>query len=45
MRSREVLGEADAAKDALSQALAAFPGEGKDRDGIMTAARELGLAQ
>ncbi len=45
IRARKVLGETSAAKDSLRQALLAFPEGGQDRDGILAAARELGLIE
>jgi cytochrome c-type biogenesis protein CcmH len=45
IRARVVLGEQDAAKDALKQALLLFTGAEDETSRIMDAARELGLAQ
>jgi cytochrome c-type biogenesis protein CcmH len=45
MKARKVLGELDAAKDSVKQALLAFPEAGQDRDAIVREARELGLLQ
>lgn len=45
IRSRTVLGEKDAAKDALRDALLVFAGEDAEKSRIVAAARELGVAQ
>jgi cytochrome c-type biogenesis protein CcmH len=45
IRARSVLGEQDAAKEALSQALLVFAGAEDEKSRILAAARELGVAQ
>ena len=45
IRSRSVLGDKDAAKDALRNALLVFAGEDAEKSRIVAAARELGVAQ
>ncbi len=45
IRSRKVLGEENAAKEALKQALLVFSDAGDEKARILTAARELGVAQ
>ncbi|MBI4723947.1 MAG: c-type cytochrome biogenesis protein CcmI [Rhodomicrobium sp.] len=45
IRSRKVLGELDAAKEALKQALLVFADAGEEKSRIIAAARELGLAE
>jgi cytochrome c-type biogenesis protein CcmH len=45
IRARTVLGEQDAAKEALNQALLVFAGADEDKSRILAAARELGVAQ
>jgi cytochrome c-type biogenesis protein CcmH len=45
IRARTVLGEQDAAKDALNQALVVFADANEEKSRILAAARELGVAQ
>jgi cytochrome c-type biogenesis protein CcmH len=43
IRARTVLGEQEAAKEALNQALVAFAGADEEKSRILAAARELGV--